>query len=259
MGADYIDYIIADPTIIPSSQQSDFSEKIAYLPNSYQANDLRRSISETVFTREECGLPNNGFVFCCFNNNYKIAPDVFDLWMRILIKVQGSVLWLFESSANAAMNLKREAELRGVSAERVVFAKRLLLPDHLARHRLADLFLDTLPYNAHTTASDALWAGLPVLTQIGETFAGRVAASLLNAVGLPELITHSSKEYEHLAIEIAKHPETLKATKKKLTENRLSTPLFDTKLFTRQLEAAYITMYERCQAGLAPDTIVALD
>jgi predicted O-linked N-acetylglucosamine transferase (SPINDLY family) len=256
MGAGYIDYIIADPTVIPSSEQGDFSEKIAYLPNSYQANDSRRSISETALTREECGLPDSGFVFCCFNNNYKITPDVFDVWMRILIKVQGSVLWLFESNAAAATNLKREAERRGVDAERLVFAKRMSLPDHLARHRLADLFLDTLPYNAHTTASDALWAGLPVLTQIGETFAGRVAASLLKAVGLPELITHGSKEYERLAIEIATHPETLTAMKKKLAENRLSTPLFDTKLLTRQLEAAYVAMYERYQAGLAPDTIV---
>lgn len=257
IGADFIDYIIADRTVIPISQQSDFSEKIAYLPNSCQANNSTRTISEKIFTREECGLPNEGFVFCCFNNNYKITPDIFDLWMRILIKVPGSVLWLRENHATAAINLKRESELRGVSGERIIFAKRLsLLPDHLARHRLADLFLDTLPFNAHTTASDALWAGLPVLTQIGETYAGRVAASLLKAVGLPELITHSSKEYEDLAIEIATHPETLSAIKRKLRDNRLTTPLFDTKLFARQIEAAYVAMYERYQAGLAPDTFV---
>jgi len=257
IGADFIDYIIADRTTIPISQHSDFSEKIAYLPNSCQPNDSTRSISGKIFSREECGLPTDDFVFCCFNNNYKITPDVLDLWMRILIKVPGSVLWLRENNATAAINLKRESELRGVSAERIIFAKRLLsLPEHLARHRLADLFLDTLPYNAHTTAGDALWAGLPVLTQIGETFAGRVAASLLKAVGLPELITHSSKEYEHLAIEIAKHPETLRALKKKLTENRLGAPLFDTKLLTGQLEAAYIAMHGRYQAGLAPDMIV---
>ena len=169
----------------------------------------------------------------------------------------GSVLWLRETNATAATNLKREAESRGVSAKRVIFAKRLAaLPDHLARHRLADLFLDTLPYNAHTTASDALWAGLPVLTQIGETYVGRVAASLLNAASLPELVTHSSEEYERLAIEIAKHPEILRAIKTKLAENRLSTPLFDTGLFTTQIEAAFVAMYERYQAGLAPDTIV---
>jgi len=257
MGADFIDYIIADRTIIPISQQSDFSEKIAYLPDSCQASDSTRAISEKAFIREECGLPNDAFVFCCFNNNYKITPDIFDLWMRIMIKVPGSVLWLRRDNATAAINLKKESELRGVSAERIIFANRLpSLPDHLARHRLADLFLDTLPYNAHTTASDALWAGLPVLTRMGETFAGRVAASLLNAVGLPELVTHDSDEYEHLAIEIAKNPETLRAMKKKLEENRLSKPLFDTKFFTRQLEAAYVAMHERYQAGLAPDTIV---
>lgn len=255
IGADFIDYIIADRTIIPTSQQSDFSEKIAYLPDSCQANDSTRAISERIFTREECGLPDDGFVFCCFNNNYKITPDVFDLWMRILTKAPGSVLWLRENNAISAVNLKREAELRGVSAERIIFAKRLsLLPDHLARHRMADLFLDTLPYNAHTTACDALWAGLPVLTQIGETFAGRVAASLLQAVGLPELITQNSKEYEDLAIEIATHPEALSAMKNKLRDNRLTTPLFDTTLFVRRIEAAYVAMHERYQAGLAPDT-----
>lgn len=257
IGADFIDYIIADQIIVPISQQSDFSEKIAYLPDSCQPSDSTRTISEKTFSREECGLPKDDFVFCCFNNNYKITPEVFDLWMRIMIKVPGSVLWLRGSGATAAINLKREAELRGVSAERIIFAERLSsLPDHLARHRLADLFLDTLPYNAHTTTSDALWAGLPVVTQIGETFAGRVAASLLNAVGLPELVTHSSNEYEDRAIEIAKHPETLRALKKKLAENRLIKPLFDTKLFTKRLEAAYIAMHERYQAGLSPDTIV---
>ncbi|WP_076859947.1 tetratricopeptide repeat protein [Bradyrhizobium mercantei] len=259
-GADVIDYIIADRTIIPDAQQGDFSEKIAYLPNSYQANDSTRAISETVFTREECGLPEHGFVFCCFNNLYKITPVVFDLWMRILSKVPGSVLWLREDNATAAINLKKDAEARGVSAERIVFAKRVAsLSDHLARHRAADLFLDTLPFNAHTTASDALWAGLPVLTQAGEALAGRVAASLLNAVGLPELITHNSKAYEDLAIEIARQPETLKAIKTKLAQNRLTAPLFDTKRFTRQIEAAYIAMYQRGQAGLAPETFVVPD
>jgi predicted O-linked N-acetylglucosamine transferase (SPINDLY family) len=211
-------------------------------------------------TREECGLPGEGFVFCCFNHNYKITPAVFDAWMRILREVPGSVLWLREANAAATTNLKREAEARGVSAERIIFAGRLpLLSDHLARHRLADLFLDTLPYNAHTTASDALWAGLPVLTQIGETYVGRVAASLLNAVGLPELVTHSSAEYIDLAIEIANHPEISRAMKAKLAENRLSTPLFDTKLVTRQIESAFTAMYERYQAGLRPDTIVVQD
>jgi protein O-GlcNAc transferase len=256
MGADYIDYIIADPTVVPASAQSAFSEKLAYLPDSYQANDSSREISETRRTREECNLPGTGFVFCCFNNNYKITPDVYDSWMRILKNVQGSVLWLFESGSIAAANLKKEAELRGVRAERIIFARRMPLPDHLSRHRLADLFLDTSPYNAHTTASDALWAGLPVLTQIGETFAARVAASLLNAVGLPELIAHNSEDYERRAIDIASHPEKLRALRDKLAENRARKPLFDTKLITRQIEAAYTAMYARYQAGLAPEMIV---
>jgi predicted O-linked N-acetylglucosamine transferase (SPINDLY family) len=259
MAAGYIDYIIADRTVIPLASQSDFSEKIAYLPDSYQANDSGRSISDKTFTREECGLPEGGFVFCCFNNTYKITPNVFDLWMRILTKVEGSVLWLLEGNVAATTNLKREAERRGVDAERVVFARRMSLPDHLARHRLADLFLDTLPYNAHTTASDALWAGLPVLTQLGETFAGRVAASLLNAVGLPELVTHGSSEYEHLAIALATLPGALKAIKQKLEQSRLLAPLFDTSFFTRQIEAANLTMYKRYQAGLAPDTFTVSD
>ncbi|WP_246667469.1 tetratricopeptide repeat protein [Bradyrhizobium macuxiense] len=259
MGADYIDYIIADPTVIPPAAQRDYSEKVVYLPDCYQPNDSRRRVAETTPTRAQCGLPEQGFVFCCFNNNYKITPDVFDVWMRILRKVPGSVLWLFESNAAAPANLKQEAERRGVDAARIVFARSVPLPDHLARHRLADLFLDTLPYNAHTTASDALWAGLPVLTRIGETFAGRVAASLLKAIGLPELITDSPERYEGLAIEIAQRPEILQALKTKLADNRLRAPLFDTKRFTEQIEAAYLAMHERFQAGLAPDTIVAED
>ncbi|AUC96900.1 hypothetical protein CWS35_23585 [Bradyrhizobium sp. SK17] len=259
-GADFIDYIIADRTIIPASQQGDFSEKIAYLPHSYQANDATRAISEMVFTRAECGLPELGVVFCCFNNLYKITPAVFDRWMRILAAVPGSVLWLREDSTTAAANLRMQAALRGVDAERLVFARRVSsLADHLARHRAADLFLDTLPFNAHTTASDALWAGLPVLTQIGDTLAGRVAASLLTAVGLPELIARDASEYEQRAIGIARDPEALKALKEKLAQNRLTKPLFDTKHFTRQIEAAYVAMHERYQAGLAPDMIIVAE
>ena len=175
--------------------------------------------------------------------------------MRILKQVEGSVLWLVEDNADATSNLRKEAEARAVKPERLVFAKRTSLPDHLARHRLADLFLDTQPCNAHTTASDALWAGLPVLTQIGETFTGRVAASLLTAIGLPELITSTPQAYENLAIELATNPEKLAAIKRKLADNRLTTPLFDTELFTRHIEAAYTAMYERYQAGLSPDHI----
>jgi predicted O-linked N-acetylglucosamine transferase (SPINDLY family) len=204
-------------------------------------------------------LPEGSFVYCCFNSNYKIVPPVFDSWIRILDQVAGSVLWLLEDDASAAANMRKEVAARGIDAERLVFAGRIPLPDHLARYRLADLFLDTLPCNAHTTASDALWAGLPVLTQIGETFAGRVAASLLNAIGLPELIMRTQAAYEKAAIELATNPGILAELRGKLARNRLTTPLFDAKLYTRHLESAYKTMYERYQAGLLPDHIYVPD
>ena len=256
LGADYIDYIIADQCIIPRNHREFYTEKVVYLPNCYQANDREKEIGSRIFSRLECGLPEKGFVFCCFNNNYKIMPEIFDCWMRILLQIDGSVLWLIDDNEVAARNLRKEAVARGVNVERLVFAKRIPLPDHLARHRLADLFLDTLPYNAHTTASDALWAGLPVLTCLGETFAGRVAASLLNAIRLPELITTSLEAYERMAVDLAMQPKKLAIIKHKLADNRLTTPLFDTKLFTKHIEAAYTTMYERHQAGVAPDHIV---
>jgi predicted O-linked N-acetylglucosamine transferase (SPINDLY family) len=255
MGSNCIDYLIADPILIPTSSQRYFSEKIVYLPNSYQANDRKRRIADKALRRSEVGLPDDGFVFCCFNNNFKITPDVFEIWMRILKHVAGSVLWLFESNASVAANLRKEAIARGINPERLVFAERMPFPDHIARHRLADLFLDTLPYNAHTTASDALWAGLPVLTRVGQTFAGRVAASLLTAIGLPELITSTPQAYEDLAIELAAAPNKLATIKHKLAENRVATPLFDTELFTKHIEAAYAAMYDRCHAGLPPDHI----
>ena len=258
MGAACIDYLIADPTLISERHQKYYTEKIAYLPNSYMPNDSKRLISDRAFDRTEFGLPQTGFVFCCFNNSYKLNPNIFDYWMRILKNVEGSVLWLSENNATAAANLRKEADNRSVNPDRLVFAKRLpLLADHLARHRLADLFLDTLPFNAHTTASDALWAGLPVLTQIGETFAGRVAASLLMAIGMPELITSTPQAYEDLAIELATNPEKLVALKHKLANNRRTAPLFDMKLFTKHIEAAYRAMYERYQADLPPDHIYA--
>jgi predicted O-linked N-acetylglucosamine transferase (SPINDLY family) len=255
MGASYIDYLIADPTVIAEMNQKHFSEKIAYLPSSYQANDRKRRIADKAFSRSEVGLPDTGFVYCCFNNNFKITPDVFEIWMRVINQVEGSVLWLLQTSASAAANLRKEAAARGVNPERLVFAERMLLPDHLARHRLADLFLDTLPYNAHTTASDALWTGLPVLTRSGETFAARVAAGLLTAIGLPELITSTPRAYEELAIELAINPDKLATLKHKLANNRLATPLFDSELFTKQIEAAYTAMYQRYHAGLPPDHI----
>jgi protein O-GlcNAc transferase len=257
MGASYFDYIIADPTLIPASDQSGYTEKIVYLPHSYLPHDdASRRISDRSFERSEFGLPGNGFVFCCFNNAYKLNPHLFRSRMKLLQAVEGSVLWLSESNATATNNLRREATAAGVNPDRLVFAGRVpSSADHLARHRLADLFLDTLPYNAHTTASDALLTGLPVLTQIGETFAGRVAASLLTAIGLPELIVQTQEQFERRAIELATRPELMAAIKDKLAENRLTKPLFDTKLYTRHIESAYATAYQRHQNGLPPDHI----
>jgi protein O-GlcNAc transferase len=259
MAAEYIDYIIADPTLIPIESQQHYSEKVVYLPNSYQVNDRQRVISDKVFTKEELGLPPDSFTFCCFNNNYKITPHTFDGWVRILKAVEDSVLWLFEDNPTAAINLRKEAQTKGIDPNRLVFAKRMKLPEHLARHRAADLFIDTLPFNAHTTASDALWAGLPVLTCMGESFASRVAASLLNAIELPELITTTQEQYEATAIELATNPEKLKAIKDKLEKNRLTTALFDTPRFTKHIEAAYTQMYERYLADLLPDHIYIED
>ena len=255
MGAEYIDYIIADPIVIPEDSKQHYCEKIVYLPNSYQVNDTKRSISDKAFTREGLGLPPTGFVFCCFNDNFKITPRVFDCWMRILKRVGGSVLWLLEDNAKAVSNLRMEATKRGVDATRLFFARRIPPDQHIARYRFAHLFLDTTPYNGHTTASEALWAGLPMLTQIGETFAGRVAASLLEAIGLPELITKSQSDYEARAIELAMSPGELSAVKDKLARNRLTTPLFDTERYATHLEAAYEAIWERYHLGLPPDHI----
>jgi predicted O-linked N-acetylglucosamine transferase (SPINDLY family) len=239
-GSDCFDYLVADSTLIPREEQPHYSEKIIYLPDSYQVNDSVRSISDARFTRAEFGLPSAGFVFCCFNNSYKIVPACFDAWMRILTRVPDSVLWLSDLNPFAKNNLRREAERRGVNAERLMFAQRMpSSPDHLARQRLADLFLDTLPYNAHTTASDALWAGLPVLTCIGNAFPGRVAASLLRAIQLPELIAQAPSQYEDLAVEMAHDTGWLRDIRQRLADNRTRAPLFDTHLFTTQLEAAY--------------------
>jgi len=249
VGATYMDYILADRFVIAEDQQQYYSENVVYLPDTYQANDSKRPIAEHTPSRAEVGLPEQGFVFACFNNNYKITPQMFDIWMRLLGRVEGSVLWLLESNAAAARNLRREAERRGMAPERLVFAPRTKNEDHLARHRLADLALDTLPFNAHTTTSDALWAGLPVVTCLGTTFAGRVAGSLLNADGLPELITNSLEEYETLALELARDMDALAAVKSKLARNRLTHPLFDTDRMRRHVEAAYEAMYQRHRRG----------
>ena len=253
MGVDYIDYVLADAVVIPLGQQIHYTEKVVYLPDCYQANDSKRRIATRTPRRDEVGLPEEGFVFCCFNNNHKIAPYIFDIWMRLLDKVQGSVLWLFEGGPTVSDNLRQAAAQRGVAPERLVFAPRMPPDRHLARHRLADLFLDTLPYNAHTTASDALWAGLPVLTCMGNAFAGRVAASLLHAVGMPEMITSSLAEYEALALKLASTPEMLAAIRAKLARDPAALPLFDADRFRRHIESAFTTMWERQQRGQLPE------
>ena len=253
-GADYMDYIIGDAEVIPVGQEGFYAEKVVRLPDSYQVNDAKRVIAERTPSRAEAGLPQTGFVFCCFNNNYKITPQVFDIWMRLLKRVEGSVLWLLEDNAAASRNLRSEAASRGVQAQRLVFAPRLLPPEHLARQRLADLFLDTLPCNAHTTASDALWAGLPLLTCRGNAFPGRVAASLLRALGLPELISGNLADYEALALKLATMPELLANIKSRLARNRGTQPLFDTDRYRRHLECAYVTMVERYQRGEPPQS-----
>ena len=255
MGAPYIDYIIGDHSLFTSADADVYSEKLVRLPHSYQPNDRKRPIADKHFGREDFGLPKDRVVFCCFNNSYKILPNVFARWMRILKAVDGSVLWLLADNQTTIANLRKEAIKNGVEAHRLIFANKIDLPDHLARHRLADLVLDTLPYNAHTTASDALWAGLPVLTQVGNTFAGRVAASLLNAAGLPELIAYSTEQYEALAVDLARTPEKLKGIKVQLAANRQTAPLFDSPLYTKHLEAAFEAMYQRHKAGLPPEHI----
>ncbi len=254
MGAEYIDYIIADQQLIPPEHLPFYTEKVVYMPDSYQVNDNKRKISEHPVSRVEAGLPENGFVFCCFNNNYKINPEIFSIWMRLLAKVEGSVLWLLEDNSVASGNLRKEAVLRGVDENRIVFANRTGLAEHLSRHRLADLFLDTLPYNAHTTSSDALWSGLPVLTCKGSAFAGRVASSLLYAVGLPELVSDNLEAYESLALKLAANPALLAEIRAKLASNINTCGLFDTDRYRRHIEAAYITMWERYQRGEQPES-----
>jgi protein O-GlcNAc transferase len=249
LGAKYIDYIIADELVIPRDQRLFYTEKVVYLPHSYQANDAARPVPGTIPSRQVLGLPETGFVFCNFNNSYKITPDFFEIWMRLLKEVDGSVLWLLESSASAAENMRHEAHKRGVDPERLIFAPRTSFENHLARQCLADLFLDTLPYNAHTTASEALWVGLPVLTCLGPTFSGRVGASLLTAIGLPEQIAYSQRDYEDRALALARDPTLLGSIKSKLAQNRPTHPLFDTASFTRDIEALYLAMWQRQQGA----------
>jgi predicted O-linked N-acetylglucosamine transferase (SPINDLY family) len=252
MGAPFIDYILVDEFVVPWDHQPFFTEKVVYLPGCYQVNDGRREISPHTPSRAECGLPEKGFVFCSFNNSYKITPEMFDAWMGLLEAVPGSVLWLLEGNGFAPAHLRREAEARGVAAQRLVFAPRCPLPEHLARHRLAELFLDTFPVNAHTTASDALWAGCPVLTLAGETFVSRVAGSLLHAMGLPELVARSLEDYRATALRLAKDADLLAHLRTRLEANRKTSPLFDAGQFARNLEKAYATMWEIYACGEKP-------
>jgi predicted O-linked N-acetylglucosamine transferase (SPINDLY family) len=255
LGQNYWDYIIADRFVIPEESRVHFAECVVYLPDTFMVTDSGRKISVHTPSRAKAGLPEDGFVFSCFNNTYKFTPDLFDAWMRLLKEIDGSVLWLSPANAHVPDNLRREAMTRGVAADRLVFAPKVpLIEDHLARVGLADLFLDTLYFNAHTTAADALWAGVPVLTCAGATFASRVAGSLLNAIGLPELITASLAGYETLAIELARDPERLTALRQKLARNRGSGPLFDTGRFARHIEAAYTTMWERAERAERPQS-----
>ena len=252
LGAPYIDYILADPIVIPEGERRFYDEQVVWLPHSYQANDNKRRIAENSPDRAALGLPESGFVFCNFNQSYKLTPQTFASWMRILKGAEGSVLWLLESKPPFAENLMRAAKGHGVAWERLIFAPPVPVDQHLARLKQADLFLDTLPYNAHTTASDALWAGLPLLTCRGSAFPGRVAASLLHAIGLPELVTDNLNGYEALACKHAQDTSFHGAIRKKLMDNRLSTPLFDTDGFRRAIEAAYTRMWERAERGESP-------
>lgn len=248
MGTDYMDYIIADRHIIPEECKPYYSENVIYMPDTYLPTDATVQISPDTPTREEHGLPAEGFVFCSFNHDYKINPPVFDVWMRLLKQVPGSVLWLMKLNESAERNLQREALNRGVEPERIIFATRVpRIEDHLARYRIADIFLDTTPYNAHTTTSDVLRAGLPVLTCRGKAFAGRVAAGLLSVVGMPELITDSLEEYEALALKLTQDRELLSSIREKLQENLKTTSLYDTVRYCRDLEQLYTTMWHNSQ------------
>ncbi|MDX1377177.1 MAG: hypothetical protein R3357_16545, partial [Burkholderiales bacterium] len=252
LGADFIDYVIADAFVVPHGAEAHYAEKVVRLPDCFQANDAKREVSDATPARSALGLPEDAFVFCCFNSDYKLNPALFDVWMRVLRRSPGSVLWLLGESDTAIANLRREAQQRGVEATRLVFAGRTRAPEYLARYRVADLFLDTLPFNGGATASDALWAGLPLLSCAGEAFAARMSGSLLHALGLPELVTRSLDDYEALAVSLAAERTRMQELKDRLARNRLRAPLFDTARFTRTLEAAYEAMWAIRQSGEPP-------
>lgn len=256
-GADFIDYIIADEIVIPEYARAYYTEKVAYLPHTYLLDDSSRIPSSRIFTRKDFGLPEEGLVFCCLNNSYKINPKLIQSWARILSKVEGSVLWISDNNSAFRENLLKEFSAFDVNPSRIKFASKLdLMEDHLARISLADLFLDTTPYNAHTTAIDSLKAGVPLVTQLGNAFAGRVAASLLNAIDLPELVTNTPEEYENLILELAFNKQKLNDIKERLCNNRLSSPLFNTPLFTKNIEKLFLRMHERYLKDLAPDNLL---
>ena len=252
MGHPSIDYMIADHILVPCSSASNYSEKIIYMPHSFQVNDSKRYFSNHALSRAEYGLPEEGFIFCCFNNSYKISPDVFDGWMRILSRVKKSILWLIGGVPEVIDNLHRQAILRGINPDRVIFAGVLDYREYLDRYRIADLFIDTLPFNAGTTASDALWSGLPVLTQTGKSYAGRMASSLLTALDLKMLITENQADYENQAVTLAENPKLLLDIKKSLLESKKKSTLFNTNLFASLLEKVYFEVYERHKKGLLP-------
>jgi protein O-GlcNAc transferase len=255
MGAEFIDYIIADPTVIPEDQRQYYNEACIYLPHCYLPTDNQQVLATASTARVDYGLPETAFIFCCFNNNYKISPREFDIWMRVLSRVDGSYLWLLRSNRWTEQNLRSEAVKRGIDPDRLVFAEKAPYQDHLERHRHADLFLDTFNYNAHTTATDALWAGLPVVTKAGNQFAARVSASLLKAVGVPELITWREQDYEALVLHLANHPEQLAEIRNRLHRNRLAEPLFDSKKYTRDFESGLRRVYNLYLYGRSPQDI----
>lgn len=255
IGSNLIDFVITDSVITPHMNQPDLVEKVVLMPHCYQANDSTRTISNKIFTKSELGLPEVGFIFCCFNNNYKILPNVFMAWMKILEEVPNSVLWLYEENPFAADNLKKNAEARGINKNRLIFAKHMPMMEHLARIKLADLFLDTYPCNAHTTASDSLWAGVPLLTIAGDSFASRVASSLLVNIELDELISGSIEDYINKAIYLGKNQKQLNFIKNKLSLNKNSSKLFNGKLFARHLELAFTEMHRQYINNLAPQAI----
>lgn len=250
MGSTAYDYMIVDPVTCPPGSERFYDEHLIRMPHSYQVNDAERVISGQQFTRRDCGLPDDGVVFCCFNNSYKITPREFDIWMRVLDQTPGSCLWLLDAGPLSRDNLRREARARGVDPDRLIFAPRMSHPEHLARHRVADLFLDTFNYNAHTTASDALWAGLPVLTLPGRQFSARVGASLVSAVGLPDMIAKDPQDYEQKALELAHDLGALASVRGRLRLQRLSAPLFDTARFARDLERGFDMIFDRYIGGL---------